>query len=160
MLEFLNIAATNFVGHRTLAYLLIPHLTTLHPENLRKTRVPRISSSSSSRLQDYAHCKPCRAFQKAKRLRYLALPAPVNINLLGRFNQRLDGLAGEFRHLKPHLAKHDEYIQVFFPRENFRSGRQTGHHCHILGHPLVPSTRGQLPGGCKLVFGSATRGTR
>ena len=65
---------------------------------------------------------------------HLALPASVDSNLMSCFNQHLDGLVGEYLppcldSLKPHLAKHDEHLQVFLPHEAFWSRtRQTEHH--------------------------------
>jgi len=148
MLEVLNIAAKKFVGHRTLTYLLIPHLTTLHPAYLGSPLVPRAGCKTA------LTASPAGLSKRPNASDNLHFPHPsISTCWVVSINVSTDSREGSSpRHLKPHLAKHDEYIQVFLPHENFRSGRQTGHHCHILGHPLVPSTRGRLPGRRSSLF--------
>lgn len=105
-----------------LTHLPIPHLRILHLENLQN--IPRmpdllrflertpwleelvlINAGPEGDREPPERVISLRALRtltlrgtvvKAKLLQHLALPAPVNIHLAGRFNQRLDGLMEEF----------------------------------------------------------------
>lgn len=105
-----------------LAYLTIPHLATLHLENLRDSpRMPdllqflertpwleELSLVDAGPEEDgeppdrVVRLRSLRALTlrgtvvKAKLLQHLALPASADINLMGRFNQHFNGLMQEF----------------------------------------------------------------
>jgi len=105
-----------------LAYLPIPHLRILHLENLQNNprmpdllrfleRAPWLEELALVNAGPDVDREPpervvsLRALQtltlhgtviKAKLLQHLAIPASANIHLMGRFNQRLDGVMEEF----------------------------------------------------------------
>ena len=105
-----------------LAYLPIPHLRVLHLENLQNNprmpdllrfleRAPWLEELALANAGPDVDGEPpervisLRALRtltlhgtvtKAKLLQHLALPASADIHLMGRFNQRLDGVMEEF----------------------------------------------------------------
>ena len=108
--------------HANLAHIPTPHLTTLHLENLQNNprmldllqflkRTPWLEQLVLVNAGPEGDNEPPErvvgltslqaltlhgTVAKAKLLQHLAIPASADINLIGRFNQRLDGVMEEF----------------------------------------------------------------